>query len=133
MKITALAKKIASRLAKEFSDAFVQVDWKFTQNTFDSYDPFSDTSTSRFLVKSVKILAYPVESSDSNSNYSSTGVFIDSPQDLEKCQILIVWDQLPDGISPTNKDTFIWNNNEFNVRNVQMYPTQAVYVLEAWR
>ena len=133
MKITALAKKIASRLAKEFSDAFVQVDWKFTQNTFDSYDPFSDTSTSRFLVKSIKILAYPVESSDSNSNYSSTGVFIDSPQDLEKCQVLIVWDQLPDGISPTNKDTFIWNNNEFNVRNVQMYPTQAVYVLEAWR
>lgn len=133
MKIAPLARRIAAQLAKEFSDAFVEVEWRFTQHSIDNYDPLTDSVSPLTVTKNIKILAYPVESSDTNSNFSSTGVFIDSPQDLEKCQILLVWDQLPTGVPPTNKDTFTWNSNVFNVRNVQMYPTQAVYVLEAWR
>ena len=133
MKITPLARKIAAKLGKQFSDAFVSVEWKFTQNSVDNYDPILDIQPSLSIVKNIKVLAYPVSSQDDSSNFSSTGVFIDAPQDLEKCQVLIIWDQLPTGISPTSKDTFTWDNKVFNVRNVQMYPTQAIFILEAWR
>lgn len=133
MRMTPLMRKLAKQLKKQFADTFVNIDWVFNNNTSDTYDPLTDTLNGQTINKTLLVLAYPIDISDNNLNFSSTGVFIDSPQDFNKCQILITWDELPEGVAPSVKDTFTWNGLEYNVRRSQVFPTQAIYILEAWR
>lgn len=134
MNLGAVIRKAVSTAMRVVDKERITVSWTFRSASAEDYDPLLDEMTQvHASTHDLRVLIYDEADSDNTGNYSSTGLYVDSPKALEKAVVLIPWSELVGRPPPSSRDSLVWDGVPFSVDQTQRVVSDAVYICKIVR